>query len=74
MLSDQYKNLLNSDRSLLLSFCAQRWEKSQEDKGSSQVLKYALKTLFLHSLQLARRRGQSGKEVRKIMASMGNCR
>lgn len=44
MLSDQYKNLSNSDRSLLLSFCAQRWEKSQEDKGSSQVPKYTLKT------------------------------
>lgn len=72
MLSDQYKNLSNSDRSLLLSFCAQRWEKSQEDKGSSQVPKHTLKTLFLHSFQPARQRGQSGKEVRKIMASLGN--
>ena len=74
MLSDQYKNLSNSDRSLPLSFCAQRWEKSQEDKGSSQVPKYILKTLFLHSFQLVRQRGQSGKGVRKIVASLGNCR
>ena len=50
MLSEQYKNLLNSDSSLPLSFCAQRWENSQEDKGPSQVPKYPLKTLFLQFL------------------------